>query len=146
MRWIAALFALAAAGLAVVVPASGQMRMPSISCSIADNNIALDLYLPLAADGSGAGGRSGMQGVLEIHHFKMAKDRRRWPLDGRQPAQIWNIGNDLKLRLMLGTGEALVDLIIEVQQRAGTIGHMGNFRLDTAEGVRVTGRVECQVG
>lgn len=146
MRWTTVIAAVALASLAAPTFAIAQIRTPSISCSVADNNILLDLYLPLAADGSGVGGRGGMQGVLEIHHFKMAKDRRRWPLDGRQPTQIWNLGPDLKLRLMLGTGEDLLDLVIEVSQRTGTMGHMGTFRLETAEAVRVTGRVECQVG
>lgn len=126
--------------------AGAQIRTPSVSCSIGDNNVALDLYLPLAADGSGAGARSGMRGSLDIHHYKVAKDRRRWSLDGLTPSLMWNYGNDLKLRLMLAPGEALVDLVIETQQRVGTIGHMGTFRLETSEGVRVQGRVECQVG
>ena len=68
-------------------PAGAQIRTPSISCAVNDHSLALDLYAPLNPDGSGTLGRGGLQGSLEIHHYLMAKERRRWPLDGRQPTQ-----------------------------------------------------------
>ncbi|MFM9937888.1 MAG: hypothetical protein ACKVP7_00160 [Hyphomicrobiaceae bacterium] len=144
--WAATLGGLIVATGLVVSAGQAQMRSPSISCSISDNNVVLDLYLPLAPDGSGAGAPSSLRGALEIQHYKMAKDRRRWSLDGRSPSLIWNYGDDLKLRLLLAPGDALVDLVIETRQRIGTIGHAGTFRLETGEGVKVQGRAECQVG
>jgi hypothetical protein len=119
-------------------------RQPSIGCQIADTNVVLDLHLPLAADGSGNAAR-GMRGSLEIHHPKVRRDRRSWPLEDRLPAQFWNWGGDLRIRLLLAAGEQLVDFVIETrQQPAGP--HAGMFRLETAEGVKVTGRVTCTVG
>jgi hypothetical protein len=139
--------ALACAALLVAgtVPAAAQ-RGPMLACAVADHSIALDLMLPLASDGSGAGTKAGLSGSLEIHHYKVARERRRWSLDGRQPTQLWNHGNDLKLRLMLAPGENLVDLVIETRRRPDAGAHMGGFRLETGEGVRVEGRIECTVG
>jgi hypothetical protein len=124
---------------------AAQYRVPTVYCSTRDHNMALDLELPLRNDGSRAAAASGFAGDLEIIHQKMPADRRRWSLDKRQPAQFWLTGNDLKLRLLLGTGENLVDLVIEAQRRAANESiYAGNFRLETAEGVRVTGRMSCE--
>ena len=125
-------------------PAPAQQRIPSVGCQVSDSNVTLDLYMPLSKDGSGNAAR-GMRGMLEIHHQKLPKDRRSWPLDEKLPAQFWNWGNDLKIRLLLGTGEQLIDFIIETKRvQAGP--HTGNFRLETGEGVKVVGRIECSVG
>ncbi len=126
--------------------ASAQIRVPSVACTVADSNVTLDLYLPLAMDGSGVAATTGMTGSLEIHHFKVPKERRRWALDGRQPSQFWNLGPEMRLRLILAPGEQLIDLVIETANRQGDGVYSGNFRLETAEGVRVTGRLQCYVG
>lgn len=144
MRPCRAIAVLSAAAALAVSPTSGQIRPPSISCAVSDTNMHLDLFLPLGFDGAVA--KTGLQGALDIHHYKVAKERRRWQLDGRMPTQMWYVGNDLKLRLTLVPGENLVDLIIDTQRRPDGAIHMGNFRLETGEGVRVTGRIECTAG
>ena len=123
-----------------------QIRTPSVACSVADSNMTLDLYLPLAMDGSGVAAPTGMTGSLEIHHSKVPKDRRRWALDGRQPSHFWNLANEMRLRVIVAPGEQLIDLVIETANRQGDGVYAGNFRLQTAEGVRVTGRLQCYVG
>ena len=128
------------------VPAVAQRPGAAIVCKIGDHSIALDLFLPLAKDDSGTAAKTGLQGTLDVHHQRMAKDRRRWTLDGRQPTQLWNWGNEMKLRLLLGTGENLLDFVIDTQVRTGSDTHTGTFRLEAAEGVRVQGRIECTVG
>ena len=131
-----------AAALALASPTLGQPYQPSVACRVADTNITFDLYLPLAKDGSGNVAR-GMRGELQIQHQKMPLNRRRFALDDKLPAQFWNVGNDLKIRLLLGTGDELVDLVIEVQRNAPGIDNNGVFRLVTAEGVKVQGRIGC---
>ena len=126
-----------------IPPALAQPYQPSVACRASDSNMALDLYLPLAKDNSGNAAR-GMRGELQIHHQKMPAPRRRWNLDDKLPAQFWNVGNDLKIRLLPGTGEELVDLVIEVQKRSQSAEN-GTFRLETAEGVKVQGRINCQI-
>ncbi len=132
-------------GLSLTPASHAQFRDEIISCRVAETNITLDLAIPLSRDGSGNAAR-GMRGSLDIHHQKMARERRRWQLDDKLPAQFWNVGNDMKIRLMLGTGEQLIDLIIDTQLRPGYGSHSGQFRLETAEGVKVQGRLECMVG
>ena len=119
---------------------------PAVSCAVADYSLTLDLFLPLETDGTGGAARGGMKGTLEIHHQKVARDRRRWALDGRQPSMLWNVDKDFRIRLVLATGENLVDLVIETQLRAASGNHAGTFRLLTSEGVKVQGRIECSVG
>ena len=126
-------------------PALAQPAGPAAICRVADGNITLDLILPLARDYSGNAAR-GMRGELQINHQKMSKDRRRWALDDRLPAQFWNVGNNLNIRLLLGTGEQLIDLVIETQRRQSQLEHTGTFRLETAEGVKVQGRIDCTAG
>jgi len=149
-NWVvAAAFGLAGGlgvGLCTGGDAGAQVRTPSVSCTVADGNMTLDLYLPLAMDGSGVAASAGMTGSLEIHHSKVPKERRRWSLDGRQPSQFWNLGPEMRLRLILAPGEQLIDLVIETATRQGDGVYYGNFRLETAEGVRVTGRLQCYVG
>ena len=137
-------FALAGVGALAAVAAVAQPRQPSAACRIADSNIVLDLFLPLSRDGSGNAAR-GMRGTLEVHHQKVAKDRRQWSLEEKLPAQFWNVGKDFRVRLLLGTGEQLLDLVIETQARGDMGGHAGTFRLEAAEGVKVQGRAECNV-
>ena len=126
-------------------PAVAQPAGPAAICRVADSNITLDLILPLARDNSGNAAR-GMRGELQINHQQMSRDRRRWLLDDKLPAQFWNMGNDLRIRLLLGTGDQLVDLVIEAQRRQSQSEHTGVFRLETAEGVKVQGRIECTAG
>jgi hypothetical protein len=141
----ARLFAFAAAILASgVVPGAAQQRTPSIDCEVTDSNVALDFYMPLSKDNSGNAAR-GMRGKLDIHHQKLPKDRRSWSLDDKLPAQFWNWGNELKIRLLLATGEQLIDFVIDAK-RLQPGPHTGTFRLETGEGVKVIGRVECTVG
>lgn len=128
----------------VPLPASAQQRQPSVGCQVTDTNVALDFLLPLSRDGSGNAAR-GMRGLLEIHHQKLPRDRRAWPLDDRLPAQFWNWGGELKVRLLLGQGEQLLDFVIETR-RVPAGPYAGSFRLESAEGVKVTGRIECTVG
>ena len=138
--------ALALSLVTAALPAQSQSRTPSVSCTVADHNIALELLLPLKPDLSRAPAPAGMQGNLEIHHQKLPRERRSWSLDDRQPTQMWLQGLDLKLRLLLDP-ETLVDLIIEAQRRALVdTSYAGHFRLETAEGVRVTGRIACEAG
>jgi hypothetical protein len=136
-----------ALGIATVLAAQAsvaQVRPPSISCAVNDSNLHLDLFLPMTFEGPVDKG--GLQGSLDIHHYKVTKERRSWKLDGRMPTQLWYVGNDLKLRLTLVPGENLIDLIIDTQRRPDAAVHTGNFKLETGEGVRVTGRIECRAG
>ena len=131
---------------ACVIPVLvAQPYQPSLTCRINDNNVDLDLFMPLARDGSGNAAR-GLRGDLKIHNQKMARDRREWPLDKVLPAQFWNHGTDLKIRLRFAGGEQLVDLVVETNNRSGSTSYIGNFRLETGEGVKVQGRAECTVG
>lgn len=88
-----------------------------------------------------------LKGMLQMYHQKVARDRRVWSLDGRSLAQYWNVGSELKLRLVLQSGDDVVDLAIETHSRPGSAGdYAGSFRLETTDGVRVSGRVECARG
>ena len=139
---LAVAWTLLASAAPVVV---AQPYQPSLTCRINDNNVELDLFMPLARDGSGNAAR-GMRGDLKIHNQKMGRDRREWPLDKVLPAQFWNHGTDLKIRLRFAGGEQLVDLVVETNNRSGSTSYIGNFRLETGEGVKVQGRAECTVG
>lgn len=137
----------ALAGAASAPSALAQYRDPLVVCEVRDYNLALDLEMPLKRDGSGTPADDGMRGRLQILHQKVANERRDWSLDKRRPTQFWLVGNDLKLRLMLGLGEELIDLVIEARRKGeDDSDYAGTFRLNTAEGVRVTGRIGCAVG
>lgn len=146
-RWLGCVAAVAGLGAWLGAINDGaavaQIQTPSISCSVADSNLTLEFYMPLASDGSGAALGKSTTGSLEIHHFKVPKERRRWSLDGRPPTQFWYVGGDMRLRFVLATGDDLVDLVIETATRQGDGVYAGNFRLQTGEGVRVTGRLQC---
>jgi hypothetical protein len=124
-------------------PAWTQPRAPAVGCEVADYNLMLRLYLPLAPDGSGA--PAEMQGTLEVLHQKVPKDQRLWSLEGKRPAQFWSQGDELKLLILLGSGESLIRLVIETQRREQYGEHTGTFRLERGQ-VKVTGRLACNVG
>lgn len=126
-------------------PARAQIYRPAASCEVADFSMTLRLYLPLSEDGTGSPGRDGMQGTLDIHHQKIARDRRLWSLDGKRPAQFWNREGQLKLLLVLGPADDPVTLLIDTQRREGTNDYNGSFRLTLGE-VRLTGRLACASG
>lgn len=140
-------FAIAAAAsgflAALLGPSVAQPRpQPTISCSVSDHSFLLELVVPLRPDGSAD--PRGMQGSLDIHHQKLPLERRRWSLDKRQPTQLWLLGNELRVRLMLGIGEQLMDVVIETARRSQLDSEFaGNISLRSAEGVRLTGRITC---
>jgi hypothetical protein len=106
----------------------------------------LDMFLPLAVDGTGNLG-GPVRGKLEIYHQKIPRERRLWSLNGRAPSQFWNVGPDLRIRVVIGAGAEIIDLVIEAQQRSGgPEDRNGSFKLETGEGVRVSGRVSCSLG
>jgi hypothetical protein len=143
----AAVVFVAAAAVLAPLPAAAQSRGPTVFCSTRDYNMALDLELPLRGDGSMAVATEGLSGNLDINHQKVPPHRRRWSLDKRQPAQFWLAGNELKLRVVLGAGEPAATLVVETQRRSSVeTDYTGSFRLETMEGVRVTGRLSCSTG
>jgi hypothetical protein len=123
------------------------MAAPEVYCAGSDSNLDFKLTLGFSMRGGQAAAPGSLKGSLDIHHQKMPRDRRSWTLDGRTPVQYWNAGGDLRLRLFLEAGEITVDLIIETRKRPNVDGdYPGAFRLETSEGVRVTGRAECAAG
>lgn len=145
----AASLALSAAlvALATIMPAgtSAQIYRPAVSCEVADFSMTLNLYLPLAFDRSGAPGDGAMEGTLDINHQKVPKEFRRWSLNGKRPVQFWNRDGELKMMLVLGSGDGRVQLVIDTKQRRGEQEYVGEFHL-TASDVRLTGRLACQAG
>lgn len=144
-QMLARCLALAGAGSGLGGTVAEAFRQqPTLSCSVSDHNLLLDLVLRLAP--GGAADPAGMEGELQIHHPKLSHDRRRWPLDKRQPANLWLNGNELKLKLVLGASERLVVLVIETQRRtASDDAYAGTWTLATAETPRLSGRVACGV-
>lgn len=140
---VAAIAALHAPG----APAVAQ-NTPSVGCEVSDFSMAMTLYLPLAADGSGglsAVATQALQGTLELRHSKIPPERRHWKLDGRKPAMFWNRGGELKILLLLGTGEEQISIVIETSNKHNAGEHVGNFRIESNV-VKLTGRVACGVG
>jgi hypothetical protein len=134
-----------ALGLAAApVPAQA---IGEVYCTIRDSNLDLQLVArtdPRRGDALVAGSLSGS---LDIHHQKQDRTRRAWSLDGRSPAQFWAVGTELNLRLFLAQDESIVDLIIETHGRPNMSGDFaGNYRFESTDGVRVSGRVECLRG
>lgn len=125
--------------------ANAQSYMPAVGCEVSDFSMAMSLHMPLSPDGSGAPGAQAMQGTLEIRHPKIPKDKSRWSLDGRKPAMFWNRGGDLKMLILLGTGEEMISIVIETSNRQGGGEHSGSFKLETRD-VKLTGRLACAVG
>lgn len=123
-------------------PAGAQLRQPRVVCSMADHSFLVDLAVPLQADGSPD--RRGMDGSLDIHHQKLSQERRRWSLARRQPTQLWLHANDLRLKLVLGTGDELMEVVIETMRRSPfDAEYAGSIALRAAEGVRLAGRITC---
>jgi hypothetical protein len=117
-----------------------------IYCAVQDSNLDLKLIASIDPDprGGDAVVPGSLKGTLHIYHQKVPRDRRTWALEGRTLAQYWNTGDELKLRLVLRNEDDVVDLIIETRMRPGTAGdYAGNFKLETNDPVRVTGRAEC---
>ncbi|MBS0243385.1 MAG: hypothetical protein JSS20_14500, partial [Proteobacteria bacterium] len=115
-----ALLALSATG------ASAQQIGPTlVSCDVADFNMVLRMELPLSPDGTGSPGPKGMRGTLEIHHQKVPKDRRLWSLDGKPPAQFWNVEPELKMLLVFGGVGDQIRLVIDLKRQQGHSEHNG---------------------
>jgi hypothetical protein len=128
---------------AVALPAQAQLS-GAIYCGISDSNVELKLITKAQPGGGQAAIPGSMTGSLDIHHQKVPRERRHLDLDKRTFAQFWNYGTELKLRLYVEQGDGRTDLVIDTKVRPGTDGdYAGNFRLETSDGVRVTGRAEC---
>lgn len=136
---------LLAALLAPAVPAAAQVPQAAVGCEVSDFSVALRLYLPLLADGSGSPDARGFQGTLEIRHLKMPRERRFWTLDGKRPVQFWNRDNALKMLIVVGAGEGQIRLILDTARGPDGPEYRGTFRLQSSE-VNVTGRLACTVG
>lgn len=132
-----------AIGVTLAAPAAAQV--PAIGCEVSDFSLEMRLYMPLSPDGLGVPGSEGMQGTVDIRHSKIPVQHRRWSLDGRKPAMFWNRGGELKMLLLLGTGEARISIVIETSNKVGGGEHTGNFRLES-NAVKLTGRLACAVG
>ena len=138
--WRAVITAALVAGMA----ASAMAQPAEVYCAIADSNLTLKLLATVQPRGGQGALPGSLKGSLDIHHQKVPRERRSQSLDGRTFAQFWNYGSELKLRLFIEQGDDRVDLVIDTKVRPGTEGdYAGNFRLETTDGVRVTGRVEC---
>ena len=128
---------------AVALPAQAQLS-GAIYCGISDSNVELKLITKAQPGGAQAAIPGSLTGSLDIHHQKVPRERRHLDLDKRTFAQFWNYGTELKLRLYVEQDDGRIDLVIDTKVRPGTDGdYAGNFRLETSDGVRVTGRVEC---
>jgi hypothetical protein len=115
-----------------------------IYCAVQDSNLDLKLIVSTDPRGGDAVVSGSLKGTLHIYHQKVPRDRRTWALEGRTLAQYWSTGDELKLRLMLRNEDDIVDLIIETRMRPGTAGdYAGDFKLETNDPVRVTGRAAC---
>ena len=137
--------AAASAILALAAIASpAQAQQAEVFCGISDSNVELKLITKVQPGGGQAAIPGSLTGSLEIHHQKVPRERRDLELDKRTFAQFWNYGTELKLRLYIEQGDGRTDLIVDTKLRPGTDGdYAGNFRLETSDGVRVTGRAEC---
>ncbi len=126
------------------IASSAQAQQGEIYCGISDSNAELKL-LTKVQPGGGQGAIPGsLSGTLDIHHQKVPRERRNLVLDKRAFAQFWNYAGELKLRLFIEHDDGRTDLVVDTKVRPGTDGdYAGHFRLETSDGVRVTGRVEC---
>jgi hypothetical protein len=132
------------AAILAAVASSAQAQQGEIYCGISDSNVELKLITHAQPGGGQAAIPGSMTGSLDIHHQKVPRERRHLDLDKRTFAQFWNYGTELKLRLYVEQGDGRTDLVIDTNVRPGTDGdYAGNFRLETSDGVRVTGRAEC---
>jgi hypothetical protein len=126
------------------IASSARAQQGEIYCGISDSNAELKL-LTKVQPGGGQGAIPGaLNGTLDIHHQKVPRERRNLVLDKRAFAQFWNYASELKLRIFIAHDDGSTDLVVDTKVRPGTDGdYAGNFRLETSDGVRVTGRVEC---
>jgi hypothetical protein len=130
--------------LMLSVASSAQAQQGEIYCGISDSNVELKLLAKVQPGGGQAAISGSLSGSLDIHHQKVPRERRNLSLDKRAFAQFWNYGSELKLRLFIEQDDGRTDLIVDTKLRPGTDGdYAGNFRLETSDGVRITGRVEC---
>jgi hypothetical protein len=136
--------AVIAAVILAAVASPAQAQQAEIYCGISDSNVELKLVTKVQPGGSQAAIPGSLTGSLGIHHQKVPRERRNLDLDRRTFAQFWNYGTELKLRLYFEQDDGRTDLVIDTKVRPGTDGdYAGNFRLETSDGVRVTGRAEC---
>jgi hypothetical protein len=132
------------AAILAAVASSAQAQQGEIYCGISDSNVELKLIAKVQPGGGQATIPGSLTGSLDIHHQKVPRERRHLDLDKQTFAQFWNYGTELKLRLYVEQGDGRTDLVIDTKVRPGTDGdYAGNFRLETSDGVRVTGRAEC---
>lgn len=135
--------AIAIATLAIALPAHAQQGV-EIYCGISDSNVELKLITKVQPGAGQAAIAGSLSGSLDIHHQKVPRERRNLVLDKRTFAQFWNYGPELKLRLFFEQDDGRTDLVVDTKLRPGTDGDFaGNFRLETSDGVRITGRAEC---
>ncbi|MFM9847482.1 MAG: hypothetical protein ACKVP3_10005 [Hyphomicrobiaceae bacterium] len=128
----------------VAIASSAQAQQGEIYCGISDSNVELKLLTKVQPGGGQAAIPGSLSGSLDIHHQKVPRERRNLSLDKRAFAQFWNYANELKLRLFIEQDDGRTDLVVDTKLRPGTDGdYAGNFRLETSDGVRVTGRAEC---
>lgn len=135
--------AIASAMLTLAFPAQAQLS-GAIYCGISDSNVELKLITKVQPGGGQAAIPGSLSGSLDIHHQKVPRERRNLDLDKKAFAQFWNSAGELKLRLFFEQDDGRTDLIVDTKLRPGTDGdYAGNFRLETSDGVRITGRAEC---
>lgn len=134
-----------AAILLLATVTSARAQQGEIYCGISDSNVELKLLAKVQPGGGQAAIAGSLSGSLDIHHQKVPRERRNLSLDKRAFAQFWNYSGELKLRLFFEQDDGRTDLVVDTKLRPGTDGDYaaGNFRLETSDGVRVTGRVEC---
>lgn len=133
-----------AAILLLVTVTSAHAQQGEIYCGISDSNVELKLLTKVQPGGGQSAIPGSLSGSLDIHHQKVPRERRNLSLDKRAFAQFWNYASELKLRLYFEQDDGRTDLVVDTKLRPGTDGdYAGNFRLETSDGVRITGRVEC---
>jgi hypothetical protein len=133
-----------AAILLLVTVTSARAQQGEIYCGISDSNVELKLLTKVQPGGGQSAIPGSLTGSLDIHHQKVPRERRNLSLDMRAFAQFWNYASELKLRLFFEQDDGRTDLVVDTKLRPGTDGdYAGNFRLETSDGVRITGRVEC---
>lgn len=133
-----------AAILLLATVTSARAQQGEIYCGISDSNVELKLLTKVQPGGGQAAVPGSLSGSLDIHHQKVPRERRNLSLDKRAFAQFWNYAGELKFRLFFEQDDGRTDLVVDTKLRPGTDGdYAGNFRLETSDGVRITGRVEC---
>ncbi len=130
--------------LLAAIASPAQAQQGEVYCGISDSNVELKLITKVQPGGGQAAIPGSLSGSLDIHHQKVPRERRNLDLDKKAFAQFWNYAGELKLRLYFEHDDGRTDLIVDTKLRPGTDGDFaGNFRLETSDGVRVTGRAEC---